>query len=127
MRQIIRFRTFPARQRFPDLLCESVAVRIFGTAAEREHPPATTNNAAMRQIFVQNRDTKLFLGAGDAWIGNHTDARNFETSLNALAHCLQNRLLKAQIVVRFNRADAPDIIVPVEAENYSRTEGLNAV
>ena len=76
----------------------------------------------MRQILVQNRDTKLFLGTGNVWTPNHNEARNFETSLNALAHCLQNQLADTQIVVRFNRAGSPDVIVPVEADIRPRSE-----
>jgi hypothetical protein len=68
----------------------------------------------------------LFLGAGDAWTPSHAEARNFDTSLSALAHCLQNQLLKMQIVVRFNRLGSPDVIVPVETENRPQTEDLNA-
>jgi hypothetical protein len=76
----------------------------------------------MRKIFVQHCDSKLFLRDAEGWTAQVDEARDFETSLNALAYCLQNRLRHAQIVVRFEGPGSQDVIVPLQSEDGSVSE-----
>jgi hypothetical protein len=73
----------------------------------------------MRQILVQNSATKLFLTPRDAWTSSQGEARDFETSVNAFAYCLHKKLRETQIVVRFNRPEAPDLILPVMGKEHA--------
>lgn len=69
----------------------------------------------MRKIFVQDPGTKLFYRDAGKWTPEPTAARDFKTSLNALAFCLQHDMAGAQIIVRFNHPFTEDIVVPVAA------------
>jgi hypothetical protein len=79
----------------------------------------------MRKIFVQHCESKLFLRDGEGWTAQPDDARNFETSLNALAFCLQSRMNHAQIVVRFDTPGSQDVIVPIQSEDNSVSQPLS--
>lgn len=70
----------------------------------------------MGRILVQDRRTKLLLRDFDEWTADISAARDFKTSLNALAFCLQHDLVTAQILVRFEDADHNDIVVPLTPE-----------
>lgn len=59
---------------------------------------------------------------GDAWTTEPQEARNFPTSLNALAHCLQNQIKDTQIVIRFSNPDVSEIVIPIQPDNYESPE-----
>jgi len=77
----------------------------------------------MRQVLVQKSSTQLFLRDGNEWTAEAAEARNFGTSLNALAHCLQHGIRDAQVVIRFGSSGTPDVIVPVST--YAGNEGAS--
>ena len=70
----------------------------------------------MRQILVQDRQTRFFLGPGDQWTILRTEARNFGTSLSAISHCLQKEIPNAQVVVNFDTPGACDVVVPIQED-----------
>jgi hypothetical protein len=67
----------------------------------------------MRKVFIQHSQTKMFLHDGDRWTPETGDARDFTTSLNALAFCLQKQMPDAQIILRFEQPGMEDVVVPV--------------
>lgn len=77
----------------------------------------------MRKILIQNRDTRWFLGNDNEWTPDWVEARNFESSLNAIAHCLQKTIPAAQIVLKFDTPGARDVIVPVQAGDVTQPDG----
>jgi hypothetical protein len=79
----------------------------------------------MRKIFVQHCESKLFLRDGEGWTPQADEARDFETSLNALAFCLQSRMNHAQIVVRFDTPGSQDVVVPIQSEDSSISQPLS--
>ena len=68
----------------------------------------------MRQVFVKNLRTSLFLTATGDWAADPRLARDFGTSLNALAHCLRTGLPDVIVLIRFNKEGIEDVCVPVE-------------
>jgi hypothetical protein len=76
----------------------------------------------MRKILIQNRATRWFLGNDNEWTPDLVRARNFETSLHAVAHCLQKTIPDAQIVMKFDAPGARDMVVPVPAGDAAQPE-----
>ena len=74
---------------------------------------------------MQHCESKLFLRDGEGWTAQSDEARDFQTSLNALAFCLQGRMSNAQIVVRFDTPGSQDVIVPVQSEDGSISQPLS--
>ena len=70
----------------------------------------------MRQILVQNPETKLFFCHPAGWSSDVANARDFHTTLNAIAFCLQHEMPNAQVVVRFNHGGMSDLVVPIPSE-----------
>lgn len=73
----------------------------------------------MRQVLVQNPETSLFLCNRAGWSADAAAARDFHTTLNAIAFCLQHQLADANVVVRFNYGSMNDLVVPVASERPS--------
>ena len=73
-------------------------------------------NRVTRRVFVQDRRTHAFLNGEHGWTSDAENARDFQTSLTALAYCLQNGLLDTQIVIRFPNPNTADVIVPVQSD-----------
>ena len=69
-----------------------------------------------RQIFVQDRETKLLLNAEDRWTAHQDKARDFHNTLTAITWCLQHGIQRAQVVMRFNTTGAEDVVVPILME-----------
>lgn len=67
----------------------------------------------MTHILVQNGATKHFLAAGEQWTSDAAEAREFEHSLNAIAHCLLHDLGNTQVVVKSDEPGACDVMVPI--------------
>lgn len=76
----------------------------------------------MRKILIQDSQTRLFLRADDLWTGDCAQARNFSTSLSAVAHCCHLGVSRAQVVVKFDMAGACDVVVPIEHESSAACE-----
>jgi hypothetical protein len=70
----------------------------------------------MRQILIQDRQTRLFFGLDEGWTISPDSARNFETSLNAIVYCMEKGLAQAQVVVKFGTPGACDVVIPVARE-----------
>ena len=78
----------------------------------------TTTNRT-REVFIQDCETKMFLTPDERWTADVEQARDFETTLNAVAHTLAHRLDKAQAIVRFQRDELRDVVVPLSCEQGS--------
>lgn len=78
----------------------------------------TTTNRT-RVVLIQDCDSKKFLTADNNWSEQAERARDFETTLNAVAHTLAHRLRGAQAIVRFEGEAAPDVVVPLSCEQAS--------
>ena len=76
----------------------------------------------MRQVFIRHRDTKLLLTDQNAWTGDGAKAKDFRTSLNSLAFCLQHELTHAEILVRFNLPGVRDVTVPITSGQKTEIE-----
>jgi hypothetical protein len=70
-----------------------------------------------RHIFIQDCQTKMFLGADNQWTLDPEQARDFGTTLNAVAHALTHRLAGAQMLVRFGETTARDVEVPLSCDS----------
>ena len=68
----------------------------------------------MRRVFIQHPQTRMFLRDAQHWTPDADDARDFTTSLNALAFCLQKQMADAQIILRFDQPGMEDVVVPVQ-------------
>jgi hypothetical protein len=78
----------------------------------------------MRQIYIQHPQTRMFLREMDDWTPHSDKARDFKTSLNAVAFCLQHQMPDAQIVVRFDQPGMEDVVVPVQISRKARAADL---
>lgn len=67
----------------------------------------------MRQVIIQNSQSRWFLDATNAWTQDRSRARDFGNSLSAIAHCLQNHITQAQVVITFDSPTEHIVIVPV--------------
>ena len=76
----------------------------------------------MRQIFIRNCDNKLLLTNENAWTDEGAKAKDFGTSLNALAFCLQHDLAHTEILVKFNLPGVRDVTVPVDGRQTASVE-----
>lgn len=70
----------------------------------------------MRHVFIQDSASKLLFRTVDEWTADPKSARDFKTSLNAVAFCLQNDLTSAHIVIRFEGPDVREVVIPVQRE-----------
>ena len=50
-------------------------------------------------VVVQRRFTNRFLGEGNDWFANPTDAKYFPSGADAFAHCLGHQLEGFQFVI----------------------------
>jgi hypothetical protein len=74
----------------------------------------------VQNVFIQHEQTQKFLDQNDEWTPDAGQARNFPTSLNAIAHCMANHLRHARLVVRIEGAQ--DIVLPIKEENGTGTK-----
>jgi len=72
--------------------------------------------SSKRQVFLQECETKMFLGHDNAWTADGEQARDFENTLNAVAHALAERLAGTQILVRRGGNIQDDVIVPISCD-----------
>ena len=56
------------------------------------------------QVFVQDRETRTFLGSGNEWTRDAREARNFRDTASAVAHVLNYSLADAQLVLQSGRS-----------------------
>ena len=74
----------------------------------------TTTQA--RQIFIQDCHTKMLLGNDNRWTSETERARNFGTTLHAVAHALAERLAGVQMLIRFDADRSRDVEVPLSCD-----------
>jgi aminoglycoside phosphotransferase (APT) family kinase protein len=71
----------------------------------------------MRQVFVKNARTNLLLRGDSDWTWDTKQARDFQTSLKALAHCLRFNIPEAEVLVKFSNPGRKDSVVPVQLDH----------
>ena len=69
--------------------------------------------ADYRHVALQDCQTKMFLNHYDFWTSEVEQARNFHTTVDAVAHALNRHINAAQVVVRFDAPELQNVVVPV--------------
>ena len=69
-----------------------------------------------REVFLQHYQTQKFLRNDGSWTDDSTQARDFETTLNAVTHALTIHLGGAQILLRFPGTERGEVIVPISCD-----------
>jgi hypothetical protein len=65
------------------------------------------------KVLVQNTDTGFYLSEEDRWVQEMSTALDFETSLDALQHCLDKQLKGVQILLASQSSPQYDCPVSV--------------
>jgi hypothetical protein len=63
--------------------------------------------------LFRNGNRNCFCDAGK-WTSTPAEARDFKTTLNAIAFCLQHDLRNTEVLVHFGHGETKDVIVPVD-------------
>jgi hypothetical protein len=69
----------------------------------------------MKHILIQKRDRRCFLDPRGNWTEAIDCAQEFPTSLNAVVHCVQNKLDGVHLLVRLDETNR-EFIVPINDE-----------
>jgi hypothetical protein len=78
------------------------------------------------KILVQNCLTHLYFKAPDEWTPDHTEAKGFPSSEQAILYCTQRQIPAVQIVLKFD-PDRYDITVPITEECDRASGSQNAL
>lgn len=73
------------------------------------------------RILLQQRDTGLYFKDIDAWVRNSAEAMDFLSSTAAIEFCVRNRVLRVQLVLKFEEQKY-DIVLPVQPAPDSCSE-----
>ena len=90
----------------------SIVTKHDSTSATPSHPG--------REVFVQNRETQLLLRDSKTWTPEKSEARNFRTTIDAIAFCCLSEVKNAHVLVTFNFPNVPDVVVPLEQPSGAR-------
>jgi hypothetical protein len=69
--------------------------------------------ADYRHVVLQDCQTKMFLNRHDFWTSEVEQARDFQTTVNAVTHALTRHISAAQVLVQFEAPHLQNAVVPV--------------